>query len=91
MTVNASIGIALAPSQGSNAEELLKNADLALYRAKNSGRGGYAFYEPEHDQKTGEHRTLETDLSVALQERQLELYYQPIVELERKRLPALRR
>ena len=84
MTVNASIGIALAPTQGSNAEELLKNADLALYRAKASGRAGYAFYEPERDQKTGEHRTLETDLRVALQERQLELYYQPIVDLERE-------
>ena len=84
MTVNASIGIALAPTQGSNAEELLKNADLALYRAKASGRGGYAFYEPERDQKTGEHRTLEADLRVALQQKQLELYYQPIVKLERE-------
>ena len=84
MTVNASIGIALAPTQGSNAEELLKNADLALYRAKASGRGGYAFYELERDQKTGEHRTLEADLRVALQQKQLELYYQPIVKLERE-------
>ena len=84
MTVNASIGIALAPTQGSDAEELLKNADLALYRAKASGRGGYAFYELERDQKTGEHRTLEADLRVALQQKQLELYYQPIVKLERE-------
>jgi diguanylate cyclase (GGDEF)-like protein len=84
VTVAASIGIALAPSQGSNVDELLKNADLALYRAKASGRGTYAFFQPEQDQKTGERRGLEADLKVALEERQLELYYQPIVELKRK-------
>ena len=84
VTVAASIGIALAPSQGSDVDELLKNADLALYRAKASGRGNYAFFEPERDQKPGDRRGLEADLKVALEERQLELYYQPIVELKRK-------
>ena len=84
VTVGASIGIALAPSQGHDPDELLKNADLALYRAKATGRGGYAFFQPEQDQETGERRGLEADLKVALKERQLELYYQPIVELERK-------
>jgi diguanylate cyclase (GGDEF)-like protein len=80
----ASIGIVLAPSQGRDADELLKNADLALYRAKASGRGAYAFFQPEQDQKMGERRTLEADLREAIAERQLELYYQPIVQLERK-------
>ena len=82
--VAASLGIALAPSQGCDGDELLKNADLALYRAKASGRGTYAFYQPEQDMKTGQRRDLEGDLRVALGERQLELYYQPIVELEKK-------
>ena len=82
--VGASIGIVLAPSQGRDADELLKNADLALYRAKASGRGAYIFFQPEQDQKLGERRSLEADLSTAIKERQLELYYQPIVELERK-------
>ena len=80
----ASIGIVLAPSQGGDPDELLKNADLALYRAKASGRDAYAFFQPEQDQKLGEPRSLEADLREAITERQLELYYQPIVELERK-------
>jgi diguanylate cyclase (GGDEF)-like protein len=84
VTVAASIGIALAPSQGRDADELLKNADLALYRAKASGRNAYAFFQPELDQRTGDRRDLEADLKVALEQRQLELYYQPIVELEKK-------
>ena len=84
VSVGASIGIALAPSQGRDADELLKNADLALYRAKASGRGAYIFFQPEQDQKMGERRSLEGDLRAAIDERQLELYYQPIVELARK-------
>jgi diguanylate cyclase (GGDEF)-like protein len=84
VSVRASIGIVLAPSQGRDADELLKNADLALYRAKASGRGAYAFFQPELDQKMAEQWNLEADLRSALDEQQLELYYQPIVELERK-------
>jgi predicted signal transduction protein with EAL and GGDEF domain len=80
----ASIGIVLAPSQGRDPDELLKNADLALYRAKASGRGAYAFFQPEQDQKLGERRSLEGDLRTAIEEQQFELYYQPIIDLERK-------
>jgi diguanylate cyclase (GGDEF)-like protein len=80
----ASIGIALAPSQGRNADELLKNADIALYRAKACGRGCYAFFEPEQDQEMPPRRGLEADLRGALEKGQLELYYQPIVELGRE-------
>jgi len=80
----ASIGVALAPSQGRNADELLKNADIALYRAKGSGRGCYACFEPKHDQKTAPRRGLEADLRGAQEKGQLELYYQPIVELGRE-------
>jgi diguanylate cyclase (GGDEF)-like protein len=82
--IAASMGIVLAPSQGRDADELLKNADLALYRAKASGRGAYAFFQPEQDQKLGERRSLEGDLRTAIEEQQFELYYQPIVALERK-------
>ena len=81
--VGASIGIVLAPSQGRDADELLKNADLALYRAKASGRGNYAIFNSELDQKMAQPRSLEADLRSAIAERQLELYYQPIVELQR--------
>ena len=83
VSVGASIGIVLAPSQGRDADELLKNADLALYRAKASGRGNYAFFKPERDQSMAQRWSMEADLRSALAERQLELYYQPIVELRR--------
>ena len=87
----ASIGIALAPSQGGDAEELLKNADLALYRAKASGRGGYALFQPGEDQKIGERWSLEADLRVALAEGQLSFTTSLLSSLSEKKLPALRR
>jgi predicted signal transduction protein with EAL and GGDEF domain len=78
-----SVGIALAPQHGSTPEELMKHADLALYSAKTSGRGAYIAYRPEHSQTTGNRRLLERDLRLALSEGQLELYYQPIVDLKK--------
>jgi diguanylate cyclase (GGDEF)-like protein len=80
----ASIGIVLAPRQGRDADELLKNADLALYRAKASGRGSYAFFQPGHALDLEGRCGLESDLRTAVEEEQFELYYQPIVELQRK-------
>ena len=84
VTAGASIGIALAPKDGSDPEELMKNADLALYSAKTSGRCTYAYFRPEHAQTPGNRRQLETDLKSALAKGQLELNYQPIVDLNRK-------
>ena len=78
-----SVGIALAPQHGSTPEELMKHADLALYSAKTSGRGAYIAYRPEHSQTTGNRRHLERDLRLALSEGQLELHYQPIVDLKK--------
>ena len=78
-----SVGIALAPQHGSTPEELMKHADLALYSAKTSGRGAYIAYRPEHSQTTGNRRHLEGELRLALSEGQLELYYQPIVDLKK--------
>jgi diguanylate cyclase (GGDEF)-like protein len=77
-----SVGIALAPRDGSTPEELMKHADLALYSAKTYGRGAYVTYRPEQGQTTGTRRTLERDLRLALSKGQLELYYQPIVDLK---------
>ena len=79
----ASVGIALAPQHGSTPEELMKHADLALYSAKTSGRGAYIAYRPEHSQTTGNRRNLERDLRLALSKGQLELHYQPIVDLKK--------
>jgi diguanylate cyclase (GGDEF)-like protein len=81
ITAGTSIGIAVAPADGTDADQLMKNADLALYRAKSDGRGTYRFFEPDMDRRMHERRQLELDLTKALVERQFELYYQPILDL----------
>jgi diguanylate cyclase (GGDEF)-like protein len=83
VAVGTSIGIAIAPSDGKEADQLLRNADLALYRAKSDGRGTYRFFEPEMDRRAQARRRLEVDLRKALQNGEFELYYQPLVNLER--------
>ena len=81
VVVGTSVGIALAPSDGDNADQLLKNADMALYRAKSDGRRAYRFFEPEMDVRLQARRALELDLRKALADRQFELFYQPLVDL----------
>jgi diguanylate cyclase (GGDEF)-like protein/PAS domain S-box-containing protein len=77
-----SIGIALAPEDGLEIDELLNHADLALYGAKAEGRGNYRYYEPEMNARMKRRRTLEVDLRSALQRNEFVLYYQPILILE---------
>jgi diguanylate cyclase (GGDEF)-like protein len=84
--VFASIGIAVAPDDGTEPERLVKNAGLALHRAKGEGRGGYRFFEPEMDQRMQERRSLERDLRLALANGELELHYQPQVNLQRNEI-----
>jgi diguanylate cyclase (GGDEF)-like protein len=79
-----SIGIAVAPGDGDTAEQLLKNADLALYAAKKDRRGSYCFFEPAMDKAMRDRRQLERDLAVALERGELEMYYQPILNLKRQ-------
>jgi len=86
MLVDVSIGISTAPNDGSDADQLLKNADMALYGAKSDGRGTYRFFEPEMDARTKARRALELDLRKALVNGELELYYQPLVNLDRNRV-----
>jgi diguanylate cyclase (GGDEF)-like protein len=81
VVVGASVGIALAPSDGLEAEQLMNSADMALYRAKSDGRGVFRFFEPEMDATMQARRALELDLRKALVEKEFELYYQPIVDL----------
>ena len=77
--VGASIGIALAPKDAANADELIQKADLALYEAKASGRGSYCVYRASVP-ASGDHRqSLEEGLSMARRNGELELYYQPII------------
>jgi diguanylate cyclase (GGDEF)-like protein len=80
--IGTSIGIAFAPQDGQDPDMLLKNADLALYRAKLDGRGIYRLFQLEMDAEMQARRILEFDLRQALRGGQLELFYQPLVELE---------
>jgi diguanylate cyclase (GGDEF)-like protein/PAS domain S-box-containing protein len=84
--VSASVGIAMFPSDGDDAETLVKNADSAMYRAKEGGRNQFQFYTP-HSQRRAEVRlTLETALRHALERRELFLLYQPQVEIATGRI-----
>ena len=80
--VGASIGIAVSPGDGSAPDKLLRNADLALYRAKADGRGTYRFFESAMDEQMQSRRVMEQDLRKALSSGEFELYYQPVVDLE---------
>ena len=66
ISIGASIGVVFAPKHGASAEELMKNVDLALYKAKSGGRGTYAFFEPGYDYTGGEHRQLATEQTKAI-------------------------
>jgi diguanylate cyclase (GGDEF)-like protein len=79
--VHTSIGIAIAPDDGTDPTELIKSADMALYGAKADGRNTYRFFEPEMDARMKARRSLELALRRALKAGEFELYYQPIVTL----------
>jgi diguanylate cyclase (GGDEF)-like protein len=81
LSADASIGIALAPQDGTDLDQLLKNADLAMYGAKAEGRRTYRFFEPEMDARVKARRTLELDLRRAIAEGGFELNYQPLVNV----------
>ncbi len=80
--ISASIGIAMIPADGSSVEELLRNADTAMYRAKDLGRGRSIFFEERMNQDAKERVLLGADLRHALERDELVLYYQPKVDLE---------
>ena len=86
IVVGASIGIAFAPRDGLDADELLKNADMALYRAKGDGRGVYHFFEKAMDEQAQRRRAMETNLRKALIADEFELHYQPLVDLGRNQV-----
>jgi diguanylate cyclase (GGDEF)-like protein len=83
---SASLGIAIAPGDGRNGTTLMKNADLALYRAKSEGKASYQFFEPSLDEEARQRRQMELDLRSALRDGQFELYFQPLYSLEKERL-----
>jgi predicted signal transduction protein with EAL and GGDEF domain len=83
---DTSIGISLAPNDGGDPNELLRNADMALYGAKADGRGTYRFFEPEMDARMKTRRSLELALRRGLANGEFELHYQPLVSLEDRRI-----
>ncbi|MBE0508739.1 MAG: EAL domain-containing protein [Marinospirillum sp.] len=80
--VTTSVGITLAPADSETPSELMKNADLAMYRAKTEGRNTYQFFTPEMNTHASRLLEVETELRDALQERSFQVYYQPQVDLD---------
>jgi diguanylate cyclase (GGDEF)-like protein/PAS domain S-box-containing protein len=87
--VGASIGVALAPENGGDHERLLKSADIALYRAKQAGRGTFRFFEARMDAELQARKALEQDLRQAIAKGQLELHYQPLVAVRDRELTGV--
>jgi diguanylate cyclase (GGDEF)-like protein len=77
LTANASVGVAIYPDDATDSEQLICNADAALYRAKAEGAGSYRFFEPEMDRHLRERREIQHDLAAALENGEFELVYQP--------------
>ena len=81
VSIGASVGIAISPFDGDCPDELLRNADLALYAAKDAGRGIHSFYQPQMHSHADERRMMEDDLREALRRGQFRVVFQPIIDL----------
>ena len=88
VVVGASVGISVSVTDGPSPDLLLRNADLALYRAKSGGRGTLRFFEPEMDAQMQARRLMESDLRRALVGQEFEVHYQPIVNLQSNEISA---
>ncbi|MBW0004530.1 MAG: EAL domain-containing protein, partial [Hyphomicrobiales bacterium] len=86
--IGASVGIAIAPRDGIDADTLLKNADMALYRAKADGRGTWRFFEKDMDIEAKARRSLELDLRNALAAGAFDVFYQPVVNLRTQKIAS---
>ena len=84
--VTMSIGVSVYPHDGESASKLLKNADVAMYKAKMEGRNRYKFFDQEMNQETSEHLEIEKSLHRALKENELLLYYQPQINLQSEKI-----
>ena len=85
----ASVGIAISPSDGQDAETLLKNAEMAMYQAKKRGRGGYEFFSGDMNAQALERLTLENQLRRAVEREEFVLYFQPKVEVATRRIAGV--
>jgi diguanylate cyclase (GGDEF)-like protein len=89
IAVGSSVGIAMAPQDGSTPDGLMKNADMALYRAKSEGRSTYHFFEKDMDAQIQKRRMIEAGLRAALANNELRLVFQPLVGLKENRVTCL--
>ena len=89
LVTTASIGVALYPRDGIDMGELLRHSDTAMYQAKDRGRNNFQLFSPGMDRRLKERIAIESSLRTALQCRQLDVHYQPIVEIETQRVVAL--
>jgi diguanylate cyclase (GGDEF)-like protein/PAS domain S-box-containing protein len=86
IVIGASVGVSVAPNDGTDPDQLLRNADMALYLAKADGRGAYRFFEPGMDARAQARRIMMIDLRAALVRDEFEVYYQSIYDLETDRI-----
>jgi diguanylate cyclase (GGDEF)-like protein/PAS domain S-box-containing protein len=84
--VSASIGVTMSPGDGQSIEELLRNADVAMYHMKSKGKNGYIFFEPEMLDTSSQKIALEHDLHLALERDELEMYYQPQIDIATQKI-----
>jgi predicted signal transduction protein with EAL and GGDEF domain len=89
LRITASVGISRFPKDGSDASTLIKNADIALYKVKDSGRNHYMFYAHGMKQKTLQYMNLETDLNNALENKEFTMYYQPIINSQTLKIEGM--
>lgn len=89
IVTTVSIGVSLYPRDGADMGELLRHSDTAMYQAKDRGRNNFQLFSPVMDRKLKERMAIETSLRNALQRQQLDLHYQPIVDIETHRVVAL--
>ncbi|MBT2655282.1 EAL domain-containing protein [Bacillus sp. ISL-18] len=87
--ITPSIGISLYPPDGVDAEELIRKADIAMYKVKHEGRNNFKFYEPIFDNKTNDRLELENELRKALDKEEFILHYQPIIDLSTDKLAGV--
>jgi diguanylate cyclase (GGDEF)-like protein len=89
LVTTVSIGVALYPYDGADMGELLRHSDTAMYQAKDRGRNNYQLFSHSMDKRLKERIAIESSLRTALQSRQLDVHYQPIVDIESQRVVAL--
>ncbi|MFE8069473.1 EAL domain-containing protein [Marinobacteraceae bacterium S3BR75-40.1] len=89
LVITSSIGITMAPDDGQRYEDLLKNADMAMYRAKKAGRNNMQFFSSEMNDEMQRQMQIERELRVAIQSGHLDMHYQPVVDITTGRVAAL--